>query len=285
MSVLFHVQHPVGAPKGRLVLLHGLEGSSQAGYMRSMAASALQAGYAAYRGNMRSCGGTEHLSHTMYHAGLTSDLQHVVEQLHREDSSPIFLVGFSLGGNVVLKLAGELGEQGWPLLAGVGAVSTPIDLAACVAQMERRQNWIYENRFLDRLKKRIRARDRHQPGRYSLKDLARARSVREFDDLITAKAFDFGTAADYYATQSCQNFLASIRVPTLIVQAKDDPLIPPSLFAHPALSKNPCLHLLMVERGGHLGFLSRRKPRFWLDHVVVEWVEQIRNGRLQPCVP
>ena len=276
VQILVHSQRPVGEALAEIILVHGLEGSSDAGYARSLAQAALSAGFAAHRFNMRSCGGTENLSgKTLYHSGQTSDLLSVLRAV--KVRAPVFLAGFSLGGNVVLKLAGELGEQANGLIAGVTAVSTPIDLAACARRLQARSNFIYSNRFLKRLKQRIRLKERLTPGSFSLDGLDRVRSVFEFDDKFTARAFGFGTADNYYATQSANQFLERIRVPTLLVQAKDDPLVPFGVYNHPAFLNNPCLRLLPVDHGGHLGFISKTKPRFWLDEVLVQWMEKVRN--------
>jgi hypothetical protein len=276
VQVLVHSQTPSAPPTGELILVHGLEGSSAAGYARSLAQAALEAGYAVHRYNMRSCGGTEHLSGTtLYHSGQTSDLLAVIRQLHGR--SPIFLAGFSLGGNVVLKLAGELGESARELIAGVAAVSTPIDLAACVRQLDRPVNFIYSNRFLSRLKQRVRLKERLTPGLFPIDNLDRVKTVYQFDDQFTALTFGFGSADNYYATQSSKQFLDRIRIPTLLVQAKDDPLIPFEVYNHPAFSDNTCLRLLAVEHGGHLGFVAKGKPRFWLDQVLVQWIGEVRN--------
>jgi len=276
VQVLVHSQNPSGRPAGEFILVHGLEGSSAAGYARSLAQAALEAGYAVHRYNMRSCGGTEHLSgKTLYHSGQTSDLLAVIRQLRGR--SPIFLAGFSLGGNVVLKLAGELGESARDLIAGVAAVSTPIDLAACVRQLDRRANFIYSNRFLSRLKQRVLLKERLTPGLFAIEKLGHVKSVYQFDDQFTAFTFGFGTADNYYATQSSKQFLDRIRIPALLVQAKDDPLIPFEVYDHPAFSQNPFLRLLAVEHGGHLGFVAKGKPRFWLDQVLVQWIGEVRN--------
>jgi uncharacterized protein len=276
VQVLLHSQRPAGEPIGELITVHGLEGSSEAGYARSLAQAALQAGWAVHRYNMRSCGGTEHLSgRTLYHSGQTGDLLEVIRRI--KGPAPLFLAGFSLGGNVVLKLAGELGESARELLTGVTAVSTPIDLAACVELLRKPSNIIYARRFLRRLKDRVRLKERLVPGVFNLDSLPQVKSVYDFDDQFTAPSFGFGTAANYYATQSAIRFLEHIRIPTLLVQAKDDPLIPFEVYRHPAIERNPNLHLLAVEHGGHVGFVSKTKPRFWLDQVLVQWMCETRN--------
>ena len=271
VQVLVVTQQPDGPPRGRLVLVHGLEGSSDAGYKRSLAQQALEAGFIVHRFNMRSCGGTEHLALSNYHAGQTSDLHTFLEGL--EPGLPTILGGFSLGGNVVLKLAGELGDT--RLIAGVCAVSTPIDLAACVVRLGERQNIIYARRFLARLKDRIRLRARQAPRMYDPSDLAKVRTVYDFDDLYTARLFGFGTADRYYSTQAAKNFLDQIRVPGLVIQAQDDPLIPFEVYDQPAFRRNPCLKLVAPAHGGHLGFLARTGHRFWIDPLVTRWAASV----------
>jgi predicted alpha/beta-fold hydrolase len=246
--------------------LHGLEGSASAGYFASFTQEALLRGYGVHRLNMRTCGGTEDLCETMYHSGLTGDTKFVIEQLKQ----PVFVVGFSLGGNVALKLAGELGESA--LLAGVCAISTPIDLAACVRAIDKPSNILYARRFLKRLRERVRRMNALSPQAYSAEGLDDVKTIWEFDDRFTAPLFGFGTAANYYATQSATNYLDAIRIPTLVIAAKDDPLVPFETYRHSAFQNNPALTLIAPAHGGHLGFLSRHKPRFWLDGLALDWI-------------
>ena len=264
VQVLVETQRPRGDAVGQILMVHGLEGSGSAGYIRSLSAAALEAGYAAHRFHMRTCGGTEHLCQTLYHAGLTSDLLAVVQQL----GAPSFLVGFSLGGNVVLKLAGELGEGASGLIAGVCGVSTPLDLAACARRIASRDNRLYEARFVRRMRARLCA-----TGRYSARDFAGLRSVMDLDDRITAPSFGFGNAANYYRTQSALGFLHAIRVPALLIQAKDDTFIPFEIFESAAVRSNPRIELLATEHGGHLGFLGRRPHRLWADQAIMNWIQ------------
>ena len=270
VQVLVQSQRPAGEARGELVLVHGLEGSGEAGYMRSMAKAALDAGFAVNRFNIRTCGGTERLANTLYHAGLTSDLRFLLNQLQR----PVHLVGYSLGGNMILKLAGELGEEASPLIASICAISTPIDLAACARTIAKPSNRIYERRFLKRMRKRV-----VETGRFTAEQVNKARTIWEFDDVLTGPSFGFRGAEHYYETQSARQFLERIRVPALLVQAKDDIFIPFEIFDHPAVKANPLVRLHVTEHGGHLGFLSRSTPRFWLDGVVLEWIEGVGQNR------
>jgi len=277
VQVLVHTQRPESQARGEVILVHGLEGSSDAGYARSMAYAALEAGYMTHRFNMRSCGGTENLALSNYHSGQTCDLLYVVRERKRQSGLPLFVTGFSLGGNVALKLAGDLGESARELFSGVCAVSAPIDLKACAVALGRRRNFLYSRRFLSRLKQRIRLRHAQAPEIYTLEHLHHIRTIYDFDDYYTARLFGFGSADNYYRTQSSNQVLENIRIPALVVQAKDDPLIPFSVFDHPAFRNNPRLRLVAVDHGGHLGFIARRRPRFWLDGVVMEWVHEIAN--------
>ncbi len=272
-TVVVAFEHlPETDPKGQVVLLHGLEGSSDAGYIASFSQQALVRGFAVHRLNMRTCGGTEHLCETMYHSGLTGDTRAVLEDIQKRGLGPVFAVGFSLGGNVILKLAGELGAT--ELLQGAVAVSTPIDLARSVRAMDKPSNVFYVRRFLDRLRSRVRRKSKLSPDLYTQDGLDEVKTIWEFDDRFTAPLFGFKTAANYYATQSAINFLHAIRIPTLVIAAKDDPLVPFEIYRHSVFDENPSLTLLAPEHGGHLGFLSRRKPRFWLDGVILAWIER-----------
>jgi uncharacterized protein len=263
VQVLVKSQRPAN-PVAELVMVHGLEGSAEAGYLRTLAHHALTNNITTHRFNIRTCGGTAGLCSTLYHAGLTTDLLFFLRQL--QSPLPVFLVGFSLGGNVSLKLAGELGDSE-PLLAGVCAVSTPIDLSASVRRISMPDNRLYEQRFVRRMKERMIA-----TGRYSATQLAPLGSVYDIDDKITAPSFGFGTADNYYATQSALRFLPHIRVPTLLIQAKDDIFVPFSCFDDPVFQTNPFLQLNAQKYGGHVGFLSKQAPRFWIDQTVVAWI-------------
>ena len=271
VQVLVQSQRPEGEPRGELLMIHGLEGSGESGYMMSLAQEALEAGFGVHRFHMRTCGGTAHLCPTLYHAGLTSDTLSVLKQFAAAGMATPFLVGFSLGGNVALKLAGELGSDAARYITAVCAVSTPIDLSACARRLGKIDNRFYERRFLKRMCNRLLA-----TGRYTQQDLRGIRSIFQIDDRITAPSFGFEGAEHYYATQSANQYLERIRVPGLIVQAKDDTFIPFEIFQHPAIRSNPYLQFIATEQGGHLGFISRTRPRFWVDGVLMDWMRQVQ---------
>ena len=264
-------QLPEGSPRGHLLMVHGLEGSGNACYIRSLSGAALRQGWAAHRFNLRTCGGTSDLCQTLYHAGLSSDVLAVLREFETEGRTPAVLVGFSLGGNMVLKLAGELAGEAGRWIRGVCAVSAPLDLAACAHRISQRDNVVYERRFVKKMKERL-----TETKRYRLADYAGLESVFDIDNLITAPSFGFGDAPNYYATQSSLQFLPCIQVPGLLVTSKDDTFVPFDAYRDPAIAANRHLKLIATEHGGHLGFLSRRGPRFWLDDVILEWA----NGLL-----
>lgn len=236
--------------------------------MRSLSQTLLTAGYGAHRFHMRTCGGTARLCKTLYHAGLTSDLLAVLRQIAAKGWGPIHLVGFSLGGNVVLKLAGELGQQARGFISSVCTTSTPIDLSASVKRLGKLDNRYYERRFLRRMCERL-----LQTGRYTRADFRGVNSIFTIDDKITAPSFGFHGAEHYYATQSSNQFLEQIAVPCLIIQAQDDTFVPFEIYHHPAFERNPHLRLISTRHGGHLGFISRRRPRFWIDGVILEFIQ------------
>ncbi len=270
-----------------LLLVHGLEGSSESTYMLGTAEKAHRAGFNVLRMNLRTCGDTLHLTRTLYHSGLSQDPRAVVTELAEGDGlADIFLAGFSLGGNQSLKLAGEMNGRVPAALRGVCAVSPPIDLAACADAIHWRSNWLYSRRFLRGLKRRLRAAAARYPEIYTADAAPFARSIREFDSLITAPHGGFADADDYYARSSALQFIGSIRTPTLIVQARDDPFVPFDAFRHPSLSSNSSVILLAPERGGHVGFLSDDATtaadggsRFWAENRVVEFCLWLGRGR------
>ena len=263
-----------------LVMWHGMEGSTASAYMVSTADKAFGVGFNVVRVNVRNCGGTEHLSPTLYHGGLTHDARVVVEDLIKTDRLPrLFLAGFSLGGNMILKLAGEYGENPPVEVLGICAVSPSVDLRASTLHMNLRRNWIYQQDFLRRLKNRIRRKKELFPNLYDISGLADIRSIEEFDDRFVAPAFGFADALDYYAKASSLPLIRHIRVPTLIIHAEDDPFIPFAPLRDPTVGANPYVILIATERGGHVAFLSANagEDRFWAENRLVEFCRML-NG-------
>lgn len=263
------IEHPT------LALWHGIEGSTASGYMPSTADKAFRAGFNVVRVNLRNCGGTEHLTHTLYHAGLSGDLRAVVTELiERDGLSGLFMAGFSLGGNMVLKCAGEYGADPPPQLLGVCAISPSVDPAASVAAIMQRSNWIYHRDFVSRLCKKIYIKHKLFPELYDISRISQVRTLRDFDEHYTSKAHGFAGADDYYEKSGSLKVIDRIRIPTLILHAEDDPFIPFAPLLHPSVSANPYVLLVATKRGGHVAFVSRKKDyedRFWGENRVVEF--------------
>ncbi len=264
-----------------VLLVHGLEGSSVSAYMLGTARKAFRAGFNVVRMNVRNCGDTEHLTPTLYHSGMSGDVLSVVRELAERDRlKQIFLAGFSLGGNLVLKLAGEAGDEVPEEIAGVAAVSPSIDLTACADAIERPSNSLYRWSFVRALRRRVRRKAERFPHLYDATNVRHVRSVREFDELYTAPHAGFRDAADYYERSSALQFIERICIPTLILHAQDDPFIPFESFTHPAIANNPNLILLAPRAGGHVAFVSRRRSgedRFWAENRVVEFFALVQS--------
>lgn len=265
--------HWQGNPRAHstLVLLHGLEGSVDSGYMLGTAEKAFVAGFNAVRLNQRNCGGTESLTRTLYHSGLSGDIKAVLLELIADGLPEIFAAGFSMGGNLILKMAGELGDAAPPQMRAFVAVAPACSLAACADALGEPQNFIYERHFVRRLKRRMRHKATLFPDLYPVDGMRSIRSVREWDEAITARFCGFSGADDYYTRSSALGVVSAIRRPTLILAAKDDPFIPFETFADPVIQSNPNIHLLASNYGGHCAFISKNSgdARFWAENQIV----------------
>ena len=271
-----------------LALVHGLEGSSNSGYMLGLAERAFASGWNAVRLNQRNCGGTERLTPSLYNSGLSGDYRAVLFELIERDSlSDIFFAGYSMGGNLVMKMAGELADSPPPQLRGIAAVSPSIDLAVCADAVALPGNFIYQRHFVGSLKERMRRKAKLFPGKFNLEPMARVRTLREFDDVITATYCGFRGASDYYERSSALRVAADICVPALVVTAQDDPFIPFASFSDPGLRGNSQLEVAAPEHGGHCAFISRKSgdARFWAEARVMEFFNSVataspvRDGR------
>jgi len=258
-----------------VVLVHGLEGSSESHYMRGIASKAYRAGFNVIRMNQRTCGGTEHLTPTLYNSGLSQDYRAIVHELSRVDGlTRIWLVGYSLGGNLVLKAAGESGSSE-AALAGAVAVCPTINPMQCAKALEAPQNWVYHYHFLTQLKRRMRRKARLFPGKWNLTGLDRIRILSEFDDRYTAPDGGYASGADYYDRSGAGHVLDSIAVPTLIITAQDDPFIPYSMFTVPLIQHHPKIRVIAPRHGGHCGFfhLARNgEDTFWAENRILDFL-------------
>ena len=257
-----------------LIALHGLEGSSNAHYMLGLAAKAWARGFNVVRLNQRNCGGTEHLSRGLYHSGLTADPWFVLRELiDRDRLDRLVLAGYSLGGNLALKLAGELGTSAPPELKAVCGVSPVIELESCVRAIERRQNLIYQLNFVRNLHGRMRRKARAFPGEWDLAPLRRIWTIRDFDERYTAPHHGFAGASDHYHRASAMRVIDRIAIPALIVTAEDDPFVPSESFREPRITQNPHITPVITRHGGHCGFVSEPNgyDGYWAERMVVEF--------------
>ncbi len=265
------------------LLVHGLEGSADSFNVCGLAEKAIKAGANVIRLNLRNCGNTMHLTPTLYNAGMSSDVLAVIDWLtDQKGLRDLFIVGFSLGGNTVLKTGAELAERRH-FVSGICAISPSIDLKACVTTMESGFGRIYAAYFLHSLRSKIRQKNRFFPGQYDLAQLKTISSIRQFDHIYTAADGGYESAEHYYAEASAKPLISKISVPTLIVAAKDDPIVPFSIFSD---VQTDYVQLLAPTGGGHGAFIScnrssnladdMRKSRyhFWADEPVLRFCSE-----------
>jgi uncharacterized protein len=265
-----------------LVIVHGLEGSVDSQYVIGTGSKAWSAGMNVVRMNMRNCGDTENLTPTLYHSGLSADVGAVVQELIQEDGlDQIGIVGFSMGGNLVLKLAGEWGEQAPPQVMAAATVSPAMDLAASADALHSWRNWMYEQRFLRGLRKRYQRKAMLFPNVYDLAHLRRFASIRQFDHEITARYEGFTGADDYYARASSARILEKIRIPTLVIHADDDPFIRVLPETRAKLVANAAIRFVETAHGGHCAFLADPNgyDGRWAEKTVIEFLMSVEQTR------
>jgi predicted alpha/beta-fold hydrolase len=264
-----------------LLLLHGLEGSSEAHYIAGMADKAWARGFNVVRLNQRNCGGTEHLSRGLYHSGLTADPRVVLTELRDQDGlGPFGIAGYSLGGNLAMKLAGELGPSELPEVRAFCAVSPVLELEACVRAIERRENRPYEWNFCRNLHSRMRRKARAFPDLFDLQGLWKIWSIRAFDERYTAPHHGFDGASDYYHRASAMRVVEGIARPALVLSAADDPFVPAEIFGAEALRLNPHVTTVITVHGGHCAFVEPPNgyDGYYAERVVVDFLAE-RLGR------
>jgi len=261
-----------------IIVLHGLEGSSDSQYMLGIAEKGVAAGMNVVLMNQRTCGGTDSLAPTLYHSGRSGDVMAVAHHLVRQDGIRKFaLVGYSMGGNLVLKAAGEWGATGPDEFAGVAAVCPAVDLAASADALHAPVNRLYEQYFILKLKARMRAKAQCFPRKYDLSRLRGIKSLRDFDDKVTAYYCGFSGAADYYARAAAANVIDRIAVPAFILYAKSDPFIRILPETRAKITGNPNIRFVETEDGGHCSYIGERDgyDGNFAERAVVEFVHSL----------
>jgi predicted alpha/beta-fold hydrolase len=258
-----------------VIVLHGLEGSSDSNYMMGIAAKGFARGMNVVRMNQRNCGGMDACSPTLYHSGRSADVSAVANALIETDHISRFaLVGFSMGGNLVLKCAGEWGSNGPPEFKAVAAVCPAMDLAPSADALHERQNRLYELYFIWKLRRRLQAKARLFPGAFDLQRLRGIASLRDFDDKVTAYYCGFEGAADYYARAAASNVVERIAVPAFILHAANDPFIRILPDTRRKIAQNSRITFLETEDGGHCSFLGEADgdDGHWAENQVLEFL-------------
>ncbi len=270
------------APPGRphLVILHGLEGTARSHYARGLFLEAARRGWAADLLLFRGCSGEPNRAPRFYHSGDTGDLDAVARRLFAIDArSPFLFVGVSLGGNVLLKWLGECAESVDRRVIGAAAVSVPFDLARASRHIDRGFSRVYQRHFLQSLRRKALAKLVRYPELASRERVQSARTLYEFDDVVTAPVHGFANADDYYTRSSSIRFLSSIRVATLLLSAADDPFLPSEVLeqVRSVASGNPYIEVEFLAKGGHVGFVSGQnpfRPFYYAEWRVTEFLER-----------
>jgi uncharacterized protein len=259
-----------------IAIVHGLEGSADSNYVRGIAEKAWERGFHVVRLNQRNCGGTEKLTPTLYNSGMSGDYAWVLDELAKVDGfEKIFFAGYSMGGNLVTKMVGEFGEDIPPALLGVCAVCPALNLSACADALERKDNYLYQRHFVKGLMARFTRKTQLFPDRYTTEGLGPIRTVREFDDAITAPSFGYRDAEEYYEAAGAKRVLERVRVPMLMITAEDDPFVPYVSFLAARVEQNPAIRFVGTRYGGHCAFISAKSgaERFWAEERIAEFCE------------
>jgi len=280
------------APPGRphLVILHGLEGTTRSHYARGLLLEAAQRGWAADLLLFRGCSGEPNRAPRFYHSGDTGDIDAVARRLFAMDAaSPFLFVGVSLGGNVLLKWLGECGESVDHHVAAAAAVSVPFDLARASRHIDRGFSRVYQRHFLQSLRKKALGKLEQYPELVSRERIRSARTLYEFDDVVTAPVHGFADAGDYYARSSSIRFLSAIRVRTLLLSAIDDPFLPSDVLndVRGVAASNHSIEIEFHASGGHVGFVSGHnplRPFYYAEWRVTEFLERAVAAAYDPVV-
>ena len=255
------------------VLCHGLEGSSNSNYIRAAASLLSKNKYDIAAVNYRSCSGELNRLPGFYHAGATKDLREVIEYIEKDYES-IYLAGYSLGANLILKYLGVEALDNEKIKGGV-AVSCPLDLYDSSFTLDKKRNFIYKMKFLRSLKKKLKEKNKIMPDKIDIRNIEKLTDFYEFDDRYTAKLNGFTDANDYYKKESAINFISDIKVPALIINAQDDPILSEKCYPKHLESINKNINTLYPRYGGHVGFSKFNEDYYWTDYKILEFFRNI----------
>jgi predicted alpha/beta-fold hydrolase len=273
-----HWQTAAKAAAPTVLIVHGLEGSSNSQYVLGLGAKAWKLGWNVVRMNIRNCGGTEKLTRTLYHSGLSGDIRSVVSALIELDGlERVFLVGYSMGGNQVLKCMGEWADDAPEQVKGAATVSPACDLSLSADAVHSLSNRVYEWWFLIGLHQRLRRKAELFPGIYDLRLLKKSWSIRSFDEYVTARYMGFAGAEDYYARSSASRVVDHIELPTLIIHSQDDPFVVIAPDTEAKIEANEHITYLRTEHGGHCAFLAEPNgyDGRWAEKTVIEFFQSV----------
>jgi predicted alpha/beta-fold hydrolase len=275
---LKHLDGPHDAP--RVLLLHGLEGSAASHYIAGMLRALARKKWRATVFEFRTCDGAMPRGRQLYHSGATDDLELVVaDLLDRDQRAPLFVAGYSMGGNVLGKWLGEAHQNTG--IQGAALVSAPYVLRECGPEIDRRLGGVYSRRFLRTLIPKAEIKSREYPDLLDFERIARANTIVEYDDAVTAPLHGFEDVWDYYDKSSCRQFLDRVHVPTLLLSSSDDPMVPAHTFPHEHAKHSPYLVPVCVAHGGHIGFVSGLVPwraHYWGEERVMTWFSTVARS-------
>ena len=259
-----------------VILLHGLEGSSSSQYINGMARLMHLNQYSVAAINFRSCSGEMNLNQEMYHSGFTKDLHHFL-QLKSTNYHSIYICGFSLGGNVVMKYAGDQKYTLSEKIKAIAGISVPCDLKGGSYMLKKWYNYIYEQRFLATLLEKVKMKQQLMPEKIDISNIHRVKSLWDFDDYFTAGLHGFENAEDYYKQCSSLQFLSNITIPSLMINALDDTFLPDSAYPVHIAENSHFLHLSTPKHGGHVGFTTFGSPFYWNEMKVLHFFNKNSN--------
>ena len=258
------------------ILTHGLEGHSGHAYMLGMAKALNRRGITALAWNFRGCSGELNRREYFYHVGMSSDLAHVVDHV-KSNFDEIYLIGFSLGGNMTIKYLGEHASKLSPRIKCAVNFSAPIDLQACSHKVSAQQNWVYFRKFMWTIQQKIAAKSKYFQMPASLEQLKKVSSFKELDELFTAPLFGFISADELWQVASSVPYISEIRIPTLLVTAADDPLLTLECYPTELAHKSEYFYFESPKNGGHVGFVSfNRQGEYWSEKRALQFIDQQR---------